>query len=135
MLFFITGKRTCYAVSRKASHLYDNSFECLKESIYSFSKPCIFFDFSTIHALLNFLMFICCFRCPYFGNPLKDARFTLILIQIVGKFLAHKGNSALDALFLIKATFGFKFCRKSEHFCFFFVEFKISKDIWRWFLH
>src|SRR5699024_5018491 len=72
---------------------------------------------------------MCRFGCYYFGNPLKDLRFALALVRAVGTLLMQKGNGALPALLHIGAAFWRITCRTPEHFCSFFVEFKISKDI------
>src|SRR5699024_11884347 len=72
---------------------------------------------------------MCRFGCYYFGNPLKDLRFTLVLVRAVGTLLMQKGNGALPALLHIGAAFRRITCRTPENFCSFFVEFKISKDI------
>src|SRR5699024_5173878 len=72
---------------------------------------------------------MCRFGCYYFGNPLKDLRFTLVLVRAVGTLLMQKGNGALPALLHIGAAFRRITCRTPENFCSFFVEFKIIKDI------
>ena len=99
-------------------------------SFYSISKSCIVFEFSALHASLNYCFIMCRLGCYYFSTLLKILGLhRLQWVQSAHRFLQRKHYTTV--WFHICATFRCMACWTPKDTCSFCIELKICNNIWR----